>query len=176
MCLLGCVLLGACDTTGDRAPSVEVEQQAAPGLIFVVPPAFETEYRPRDAARNIWSPNDDLDSILIVLTGGGDVDAATLSIEVVTEHISLADLADSSHTTAGTNRTLDLHSNVPLRLDTLPPMQGGRLLLVVNPSSFYLPTSRLHLRPHEQVVEMLVSVEMSTGEIAHGRIELLPSI
>ena len=178
--LIAAALLGACQphSRPDTANHETATRSAAarvpvPRRIrFYVPPLVATSDHPADRTDTLWSPNDDRDSILVVLSGNDVRGIATLLVDVGVGPLTMDDEPSNARPIPRIIRWITLYH---VSVDTLRRWSDGRLLMVVSPSALSR-SPRLALRSHEAVRSLRVRATLPDGTDVHGTIELLPAI
>lgn len=143
-----------------------------PRIIFHVPPLLATAERPRERADTVWSPNDDRDSIQVVLIGGSNRSHVDIKVEVLIEPQSQGE--DPPRAGRGA-RAVTWKTIKDVRLDSLSHVGDGHLLLLVVPSTVKADRT-IAMDASEEVGGIRVSVISSDGQTTSASLSFLPAI
>jgi hypothetical protein len=143
-----------------------------PRIIFHVPPLLATAERPRERTDTVWSPNDDRDSIQVVLIGGSNRSHVDIKVEVLIEPQSQGE--DPPRAGKGL-RAVNWKTIKDVRIDSLSYVGDGHLLLLVVPSTVKADRT-IAMDVSEEVGGIRVSAISPAGQTISASLSFLPAI
>jgi hypothetical protein len=167
--LVGLVVL-AC--AGERSPD---PAQTQPQIVFAVLSAVPEPGHARARQDTVWSSNDDLDSIYVILKGlpsGGPIQV-TVTAEV--RRVSLEDEAQGVVPPASSPTLVEVFTRDITDVGALPSFEPGRLLAVLRPSFLFGDWSRQHVEAGQSVVGLIIKAKIGANPV-DAHLMLLPPI
>ncbi len=149
-------------------------QNANPiSLAFNVPPLVAGADRPNTRIDSIWSPNDDRDTVRVLLSGGPSRGRLDVAIEItITRIVGVSSKGAGPSVTPVRTATWQLPS---VSLDSVAFIDGRRAILILHPSSVTIG-SPVALAADENVGLVTVRVTAADGRSAMQALRLLPGI
>jgi len=161
----------ACGPASDASSrdSEHASAKEAWTIAFHVPPAQPNHSRSTDRSVDVWSANDDLDSVLVVLHAPSGSVEATIDRTVELRPISAEERVPGDTVSASTSFAPISLPRLRVRLDTLKREYGGVILLRFSPGSL---DRELPLPGGSAIAGVGVTVH-GDGETATARLRIL---
>jgi hypothetical protein len=168
-------MLAACNRQPAPRSEGGTETQAnVASVAFYVSPLVETATRARTLPSASWSQNDDHDSLFVVLHGQMGSGAVALSLDAFVRRVSLEDEGKGMVPLDTVGRRVPW-KQLTLQLDSLPKMNRGRVLVALRPTLLDSLVPGVDRKRDEQVVSLMATVRLSSGEVVSKSVALLQS-
>lgn len=153
------------------APLSGPKDSGRPRIVFLIPPLVPSADRPTERIGTVWSPNDDYDSVVVILRGAPPNGAISVVVDVVASELGPE---AGGHEKRRPDRILRLKAET-VQLSTLPRRKIGREILVLWPSKV---SEQVGVRRdgQEWVRELRVRVRLPGGATTSAILKMQPGI